>query len=626
MNVGKTAVGSRYFCHLCGKSYGLKGNLTMHITTAHATRDLRVSCAICNKIYSNKRSLNDHMRFTHSGKVQCPLCFKVLASRMGFGVGIASAEGSDGRYYCHMCSRSYKYKDDLTKHINTLHSAVDLRVACAICDKICKNRKSLLNHLRFNHSGNQQCQHCHQQFSSKQALKNHMQLHCLATYETALSTVLRLGVSMAGATGASAVRFCCQQCGNSYKHRGNLLKHVKFNHSKLDLSVACKICKKVCPNSKSLLNHMSYSHYTTQNKVKCMYCSKYFSTQNFLNIHLKRIVKLNISLTMLRQYKNDRSEVIMIHQPQCLYIEFPRRIGVRLASVESANEDRFFCHLCNNSYKHKGNLQKHINLNHTNVDLRVACKVCQKICHNSKSLLDHMRYKHRDNSRNLKCDYCSSFFTTQKFLQRHMKQRCHLLRTQSAEGGSERYYCHLCRMFWSEKFDLTEHILANHTAQDSSLSCLVCHAKYRDHQSLFNHMKNAHRKQVECPHCKKSFVDKKYLYLHTRGSYCAALRSHGLSLAHGSSVGLRFQCPMCSKSYRYRSDLRKHITLGHATHDLTVECEVCKKKCSNRRSLTDHMRNNHKNKPHCPYCHMVLSSKAAIERHVRGCRFAVPHL
>jgi hypothetical protein len=102
----------------------------------------------------------------------------------GIGISMASAaKGTDGRYHCTLCSKAYRYKCDLTKHLNIVHSPEVVSLICDVCYKVFNNKRSLGDHYRNTHSGKHQCLNCYSFFSSKKGLVWHVKRTCPALFK-----------------------------------------------------------------------------------------------------------------------------------------------------------------------------------------------------------------------------------------------------------------------------------------------------------------------------------------------------------------------------------------------------------------------------------------------------------
>ncbi|KAF4521388.1 hypothetical protein B566_EDAN018146 [Ephemera danica] len=102
-------------------------------------------------------------------------CNVSSSSIAGFGNNRTS---NDGRHYCYLCSRSYSFKGDLSKHLKLVHTNNDFSVACELCSRVCPNKSSLAAHIRKTHSGKHECCHCHKLLASKEYLNLHIRKFC----------------------------------------------------------------------------------------------------------------------------------------------------------------------------------------------------------------------------------------------------------------------------------------------------------------------------------------------------------------------------------------------------------------------------------------------------------------
>ena len=90
----------------------------------------------------------------------------------------------DGRYHCHLCSGTYGTKADLFKHLNNKHGKDSVPTQCGFCTKQFRNRKSLAEHMRAFHTGQNAlkrfpCQYCSATYSKDCNRKRHEQNRCV---------------------------------------------------------------------------------------------------------------------------------------------------------------------------------------------------------------------------------------------------------------------------------------------------------------------------------------------------------------------------------------------------------------------------------------------------------------
>ena len=94
---------------------------------------------------------------------------------------VAAEQQIDDRYYCHMCSKSFKDLNYFRRHIRRL--CVNLKnpemLKCRYCDKLYKHENRYLDHLST-HDGKlrRKCKLCGKRFAMETQLTRHKKFYC----------------------------------------------------------------------------------------------------------------------------------------------------------------------------------------------------------------------------------------------------------------------------------------------------------------------------------------------------------------------------------------------------------------------------------------------------------------
>ena len=129
-------------------------------------------------------------------------------------------ENTSGKFACELCSKTFKYKKNLTRHSNSDHLEEEIRFPCEYCSKSFKYKQHLTAHIKSHHvdvEARFSCEACLKSFKNKQHLTRHFNSEHIA------------------GTGEKAI-FFCEICRKTYKYKEGLTKHVKSEHIK------CKWC------------------------------------------------------------------------------------------------------------------------------------------------------------------------------------------------------------------------------------------------------------------------------------------------------------------------------------------------------------------------------------------------
>ena len=191
-------------------------------------------CSFCDKKYSRADSLNDHVRAIHKKTIPCSICSMAFSSKQTLQRHQLT-HTSERPHHCLTCGSSFKRRDALTYHEQTVHcsqrshdstepltclSRCEFCIKyecprhhlisvirhgkpytnhqCTVCLKITTNCELHWSHHHLDHSDSElpmetghQCKNCMRIFSSCKALRRHTagQCHTLDTAEPLYNSV-----------------------------------------------------------------------------------------------------------------------------------------------------------------------------------------------------------------------------------------------------------------------------------------------------------------------------------------------------------------------------------------------------------------------------------------------------
>lgn len=228
---------------------------------------------------------------------------------------------------------------------------------------------------------------------------------------------------------------------------------------------------------------------------------------------------------------------------------------------DDSNPAPFHCYVCKKKYRHKKQLVRHFQVNHTNDYDRVVCDICNKEFTHKSSLVEHkllhLPPKHE-------CPVCQKRFNRKYSLKRHM-----LL-----HKGEKPFHCNMCSATFNHKKSLEIHLLK--------------------HQGIL---------PFECNICLKRYVDKGTLSRHY--------------LVHSGER--KFVCHLCDLRFSQKIHLSKH----YLTHDeiekkLILDCTICYKKFYTKFNFARHLETHNKKRGvRCDTCDKTFKFENGYQRHLK---------
>lgn len=335
----------------------------------------------------------------------------------------------------------------------------------------------------------------------------------------------------------------CKFCGRGkricfYEH------HVVIAHK------PCTCC--LCHQTVFSLKHaFKISAKNNIINYKCCYCDETFTFISLLNKHLAAHSKEKIYACTICDYKFVSYEALEEH---CK----------RHNLFESILRGEYCCNFCNKQFKHKCNFDVHKAENH--VAMAMWCMFCNKQFRDKIHFQAHITGVHETKPK-YACDYCNETFKRKDALAKHISvQHTKTKRSKGLRSIDRRFKhdeytpddlkCRACDKQYKYKKSFDIHNTTLHSRENvrsSSVSCQICGKQFAHRKNLGNHLYKVHtcnRPNYVCSLCKKGYKRKISLYEH-------------LESLHSRATAVRVACGICSRRFKNKLCLRYHNSKMH---------------------------------------------------------------
>jgi len=247
------------------------------------------------------------------------------------------------------------------------------------------------------------------------------------------------------------------------------------------------------------------------------------------------------------------------------------------------------------------------NIRNATTDIKL-CYICEAKIRGYNAFLQHLRLHQPKNGPYL-CPWqdCSKSHPSGLMLHRHIGE--HLGGCQPLQGKQTvSWKCghDTCREEFYNKSALSNHRKMNHkTGQDYICNESNCDASFGGFKPFKIHMLDVHNKRpLQCDQCEQSFNDKAGLKVHQEAK-------------HGT--GRSFTCDVCGKKFSAARFMTQHRREQHEEGEKRrIKCDLCDFSSLGVRNLRKHIKTMHnENVPvfKCSYCSTTSKSKGNIIVH-----------
>lgn len=605
-----------YGCKDCKKTYSTSSDCLLHKWTHKPESEWPFQCKNCNRGFIRQGAFVKHQQ-THN--FECKECNRTFADQTKLQDHSVTHQQRRETFLCIHCEQLFLSKAGLERHVLRYHKntsavstgervneadgvdperapetaaildSIPVELSCDQCTFGCSQASELAQHVASNHPTVPifRCKKCEQPFLKEAECQEHMQLkHQLLHVEpTSDGNYLcqicdRRLKTFSGYWGhlrghSKAKPFLCDQCGHRYTSRGSLTKH-KRTHDFAN-ATKCPHCSKEFATLDYMRNHERLVH-TRNFKFSCRLCGHKFPNERKQQTHMAVVHEQELTPEELKAMTRVRH----MRCPDCSFATYS---SLQFKQHRATHTGRypFSCTLCNRAFAFRFQLTLHMRRQHRPGG-PLACPHCPRHFIAEDAHSAHVALHGAPHAKGLECTQCKRLYETPRLLEKH----------QASVHNSQtlRFPCSLCNKRFRTSSGIVAHRRVAHldtyggtdekTAKQVpdknwahrpgrkygcsrwKYSCEPCgrffkfDGSLRAHRVFFHGIEGKTAEEKLCPECGKAFQTELSLAMH--------LRTH--------TQEVNFKCSVCSKIYRSRCSLKKHIATAHRS-SLRAFCAVC---------------------------------------------------
>ena len=527
---------------------------------------------------------------------------------------------------CLICNQSQlKTIEELKIHLAEKHSRVYQNYRCLYCQFGTDSTRSLTHHKKVHHLSQAiyKCDYCptrffHEQHKNGHILRDHPDSEsvCKVCSKVFDKDQMKMHVTKAhlevdqpeakGFTMSNDVNeemFVCSLCPDFIAtcNVRQFSLHLRLNHSQVESSSQCALCKTTFPSFAQLRKHAKKQHHTMYQPFRCELCR--FGTD----------LKTSLEAHKVQEHPDLFKFTCELCPSRAFYSQSDLNLHTKRKHIESSRF-QFECNHCFKQFTSKSKLNTHINLFH---GFGYKCDVCGVNCSNQNDLKKHMK-THEETQDN------------QELVIKGSSKKEDDLKCRFVD----------CLVEGANLRELIDHMLAFHHGEEKK--CAMCSTVPADRNKLRLHYYGVHLKlkPYVCKKCGISFGKKSGVQRHLKEGVCDknGLREgetindwidtdevmDKLDIANDTQPTVKefkpkFYCEPCSQGFRYQWSYDKHI---RSVHEGLREhqCADCGKFFQSASVLNKHMKTQHypvaKCIP-CSKCDKQFKSISALHSHLR---------
>ncbi|OXA36722.1 Zinc finger protein 2 [Folsomia candida] len=240
-------------------------------------------------------------------------------------------------------------------------------------------------------------------------------------------------------------RFTCEKCPRTFLSKDGFFAHWKDYHSTIK-KYSCHLCPFKTRHRTGIPKHLKGTHSQGSKFFECYFCKRKLTTKAGLELHI--------------------AAHTMEQEP---------------ASCSYAG--------CGKTFTRKGNLHRHVKMDHSENPELFGCTLCGKEFKSRKILYTHIAVHTKERSN--KCDTCGKSFIDLTVLKRHLWTH------QGKSSNQPIFQCQECPRTYLDKSSLMSHVNSYHGSASAKYCCQFCTYTTYQKSHLNRHLRRKNNCQVE---------------------------------------------------------------------------------------------------------------------------------
>ncbi|XP_022832926.1 zinc finger protein 85-like [Spodoptera litura] len=353
----------------------------------YIAEDSDVTCTICQAEFLDPEDLKIHIQQLHKGKgtQQCYFCPQMYTDLMDFAEHFRDKHLAN-LFYCMYCLRSFKNEKEYKLHDKKHKRGTKSTYSCAMCSERYGSLWDLRKHDLMFHEDSDEgyvIQNLLPYLSAVLKCKAVTALlaHHKPTVHTCMSchyTTTELDDIIEHSRNKKCKCYVCYKCTNVYKKKSALQSHLE------------KVCEKLkpygrvkCPDCKVIYNSLVFSkHKKVCNIIICFTCGTQYPSMYELTEHQSKDHPLSIELATCKFCWKQCVGTVALDK----HIERTHKPHLHLY--------KYLCTYCKMPFNHPQKLFAHYFTMHKDIE-PYTCKICSKKFRIRKQFTLHIKLEHK---------------------------------------------------------------------------------------------------------------------------------------------------------------------------------------------------------------------------------------